>query len=164
MAEERGYYQLEEQPPFIEQVERLLNYDEVRAEGSQFESQLLSMLHNIKAAYQKAGSVADGVGKPGGAASLDETGKVPANQIPDLSGQYETLRPMSLLESGTDLNTLTTPGTYGTAGSSVTASLINAPETTGYMSMTVRRAYSNAMLVQEYFIWTSSTTLSLIHI
>ena len=161
MAEERGYYQLEEQPAFKEQVERLLNSDEVRAEGSQFESLLLSMLNNIKAAYQKAGSVADGVGKPGGAASLDETGKVPANQIPDLSGQYETLRPMSLLESGTDLNTLTTPGTYGTAGSSVTASLINAPETTGYMSMTVRRAYSNAMLVQEYFIWTSSTTFSL---
>lgn len=84
MAEERGYYQLEEQPAFKEQVERLLNSDEVRAEGSQFESLLLSMLNNIKAAYQKAGSVADGVGKPGGAASLDETGKVPASQLPPM--------------------------------------------------------------------------------
>lgn len=161
MAEERGYYQLEEQPAFKEQVERLLNSDEVRAEGSQFESLLLSMLNNTKAAYQKAGSVADKVGKPGGVATLDSDGDVPIGQIPDLSGQYEALRPMTLLESGTDLNTLTTPGTYGTAGSSITASLINAPETTGYMSMTVRRAYSSNMLVQEYFIWTSSTTFSL---
>ena len=62
MAEERGYYQLEEQPEFKEQVERLLNSDEVRAEGSQFESLLLSMLNNTTAAYQKAGSVADEVG------------------------------------------------------------------------------------------------------
>lgn len=62
MAEERGYYQLEEQPEFKEQVERLLNSDEVRAEGSQFESLLLSMLNNTKAAYQKAESAVNAVG------------------------------------------------------------------------------------------------------
>lgn len=151
MAEERGYYQLEEQPAFKEQVERLLNSDEVRAEGSQFESLLLSMLNNIKAAYQKAGSVADGVGKPGGAASLDETGKVPANQIPDLSGQYEALYPLQILSDGTDLNTIKTPGTYG----GDTSKLVNAPKDSGQCLLVVRRNGS-AQIWQEFYYFSGT--------
>lgn len=156
MAEERGYYQLEEQPAFKEQVERLLNSDEVRAEGSQFESLLLSMLNNTKAAYQKAGSVADGVGKPGGAASLDDTGKVPASQLPDLSGQYEALYPMIIVESSTDADTLTTPGTYGGAA----ALLVNGPVDNGQFLMVVRQATSDSYIWQELYSWTNAAAFS----
>ena len=156
MAEERGYYQLEEQPEFKEQVERLLNSEEVRAEGSQFESLLLAMLNNTKAAYQKAGSVADEVGKPGGAASLDESGKVPASQLPDLSGQYEALYPMIIVESSTDADTLTTPGTYGGAA----ALLVNGPVDNGQFLMVVRQATSDSYIWQELYSWTNAAAFS----
>jgi len=44
----RGFYELEEKPEFQEQVEKLLNSDSVRAEGSFFERLILRMLNNIK--------------------------------------------------------------------------------------------------------------------
>lgn len=78
----RGFYELEEKPEFQEQVEKLLNSDSVRAEGSFFERLILRMLNNIKAAYQRAESLAGAIGRPGGAAELDKNSKVPVVQLP----------------------------------------------------------------------------------
>ena len=50
----RGFYPLEDNPEYQEEVERLLNTDPVRAEDSFFGSLLLWILNNIKAAWQKA--------------------------------------------------------------------------------------------------------------
>lgn len=80
--EERGFYQLEESPEFQEDVEKLLNSDPVRAEGSFFERLILRILNNVKAAYQRAESLAGAIGLPGGSASLNENGKIPANELP----------------------------------------------------------------------------------
>lgn len=79
--EERGFYQLEESPAFQENVEKLLNRDPVRAEGSPLERLILRILNNIKAVYKKAENMAGNIGKPGGAAQLDESGKVPMEQL-----------------------------------------------------------------------------------
>ncbi len=78
----RGFYELEEKPEFQEQVEKLLNSDSVRAEGSFFERLILRMLNNIKAAYQRAESLAGAIGRPGGSASLNESGQIPADELP----------------------------------------------------------------------------------
>lgn len=79
--EKRGFYQLEESPAFQEDVEKLLNRDPVRAEGSPLERLILRILNNIKAVYKKAETMAANIGKPGGAAALDESGKVPMEQL-----------------------------------------------------------------------------------
>ena len=50
----RGFYPLEENPEYQDEVERLLNTDPVRAEDSFFGSLLLRILNNIKAAWLKA--------------------------------------------------------------------------------------------------------------
>ena len=81
--ENRGFYQLEENPE-LQDVERLLDSDEVRAEGSFFERLILRILNNINAAKKKAESRAANIGTPGGAAPLDENGKVPADQLPSM--------------------------------------------------------------------------------
>ena len=78
----RGFYELEEKPEFQEQVEKLLNSDSVRAEGSFFERLILRMLNNIKAADQRAESLAGAIGRPGGSASLNESGQIPADELP----------------------------------------------------------------------------------
>lgn len=80
----RNFYKLEENPEYQENVERLLNADPVRAEGSFFEKLILKILNNIKAAYQKAESLAGTAGKPGGAALLNEEGKLPMEQLPNM--------------------------------------------------------------------------------
>ena len=77
----RDFYQLEDDPAFQEQVEKLRNSDPVRAQGSFFEGLILRILNNIKAAYKKAEAMASNIGQPGGSASLDEKGKVPAEQL-----------------------------------------------------------------------------------
>lgn len=82
---ERGYYQLEASPQFAEQIERLLNTDEVRAEDSFFEALLLRMLNNDKAlkllidavrVVADAALPASQKGQPGGVASLGANGKL----------------------------------------------------------------------------------------
>lgn len=58
----RETYTLEEQPTYQESVEKLLDSDPVKAEGSFLETLLLRILNNIKAAYQKAESAVNAVG------------------------------------------------------------------------------------------------------
>ena len=45
----RGYYILDEEPVYTDQVERLVNIDPVRAENSFFESLILRILNNAQA-------------------------------------------------------------------------------------------------------------------
>lgn len=123
--ENRGFYQLEENPE-LQDVERLLDSDEVRAEGSFFERLILRILNNIKAAYKKAESMAANIGKPGGVATLDENGKIPLDQFPGagpsgLAGlDDEGKIPMELLYTlegnGGGDNLPTTVVTYNDAG------------------------------------------------
>ena len=96
------------------------------------------------------------IGTPGGAASLDESGKVPASQLPDLSGQYEALYPMIIVDSSTDADTLTTPGTYGGAA----ALLVNGPVDNGQFLMVVRQATSDSYIWQELYSWTNAAAFS----
>ena len=58
----RETYTLEEQPTYQEAVEKLLDSDPVKAEGSFLETLLLRILNNIKAAYQKAVQAENGIG------------------------------------------------------------------------------------------------------
>lgn len=58
----RETYTLEEQPTYQETVEKLLDSDPVKAEGSFLETLLLRILNNIKAAYQKAIQTENSIG------------------------------------------------------------------------------------------------------
>lgn len=58
----RETYTLEEQPTYQETVEKLLDSDPVKAEGSFLETLLLRILNNIKAAYQKAIQAENSIG------------------------------------------------------------------------------------------------------
>lgn len=81
----RGFYPLEENPEYQDEVERLLNTDPVRAEDSFFGSLLLRILNNIKAAWLKAVAAKETAdkaipaaekGAPGGVATLSPDGKL----------------------------------------------------------------------------------------
>lgn len=65
----RGYYPLDENPQYTDQVEMLQNSDPVLAESGFFYELLLRILNNIKAV--RLSSV-----------PLDSTGKLPAAQLP----------------------------------------------------------------------------------
>lgn len=81
----RGFYPLEENPEYQDEIERLLNTDPVRAEDSFFGSLLLRILNNIKAAWLKAVAAKETAdkaipaaekGAPGGVATLSPDGKL----------------------------------------------------------------------------------------
>ena len=81
----RGFYPLEENPEYQDEVERLLNTDPVRAEDSFFGSLLLRILNNIKATWLKAVAAKETAdkaipaaekGAPGGVATLSPDGKL----------------------------------------------------------------------------------------
>lgn len=81
----RGFYPLEENPEYQDEVERLLNTDPVRAEDSFFGSLLLRILNNIKAVWLKAVAAKETAdkaipaaekGAPGGVATLSPDGKL----------------------------------------------------------------------------------------
>lgn len=81
----RGFYPLEENPEYQDEIERLLNTDPVRAEDSFFGSLLLRILNNIKATWLKAVAAKETAdkaipaaekGAPGGVATLSPDGKL----------------------------------------------------------------------------------------
>lgn len=99
-------------------------------------------------------------GVPGGIATLGADGKLEPDQAPDFSGEYQGLYPINILASNTDLNTMITPGMWGTNSSAGTSTLQNCPISTGYITLIVKHAYPTNTLLQEVYSWPNSTAFS----
>ena len=115
----RGYYILDEEPVYTDQVERLVNTDPVRAENSFFESLILRILNNAQALYHGlkevqriAGDVisSDAMGAANGVATLNANRKL---------AQMPTAADVGALPS----NTAYVPPTRKVAGKALSADI-----------------------------------------
>ena len=123
----RGFYPLEENPEYQDEVERLLNTDPVRAEDSFFGSLLLRILNNIKAAWLKAVAAKETAdkaipaaekGAPGGVATLSPDGKL---EVTVTAGEVGAL----------PANTPIVPPTRKVAGKPLTSDITLGPGAVG---------------------------------
>ena len=123
----RGFYPLEENPEYQDEVERLLNTDPVRAEDSFFGSLLLRILNNIKAAWLKAVAAKETAdkaipaaekGAPGGVATLSPDGKL---EVTVTAGEVGAL----------PANTPIVPPTRKVAGKPLTSDITLGPGDVG---------------------------------
>ena len=123
----RGFYPLEENPEYRDEVERLLNTDPVRAEDSFFGSLLLRILNNIKAAWLKAVAAKETAdkaipaaekGAPGGVATLSPDGKL---EVTVTAGEVGAL----------PANTPIVPPTRKVAGKPLTSDITLGPGDVG---------------------------------
>lgn len=82
MAEER--YQIPASPEYSEDIRRLQDTDPASA-SQVFNPLIQRLVENIAAVKRQTDSGAGEKGQPGGIATLDGSGKVPAEQLPSLA-------------------------------------------------------------------------------
>ena len=77
----------------------------------------------------------------------------------NMNALYDLRQGGTFIAANTDLDNLTTPGTYRCDNSTVTPTLVNCPVTSGYFKMTVEAIHSSTRIRQIIYISTGTSNV-----